>query len=335
MPSLLDRVRDALFLDTATDEHLTRLAGNYGVSRPTYNQSDSVLRKLVPFLGPSEKVTTRVIKGCLEAIYGKDSGIEFYDVVPNELVVVVPGSLQVPGDLASATYLHGDASSASTALNADAAPNDLVLTVVSTGSLTTGTAILDYGILRETVVIDSILTGTTVQLAERVRYAHKSSGTYPVLLRQQTVVPGASSYAGDFFGVPVKEGTLASGVSPSGTTATLNSGHTLPPVGVFVFEYDTLARREKFDCKVSGNTVSLIQFGGTHEPPLVDSFQYSHASGTKVTFFDKEGAALSSSADTSGSNPVLLHSDTRAADALDVLDLAVASGIVVRVENIG
>lgn len=326
--SLIEQARDSMFLDTATGLHLSRVGQNYGVSRPLFAQSDEILRGLIPVLGYSEKITTRMVEKTLLVFFGADSGVKFYEVTPNELVVTIPKDLYTFGSLSDRTYLQGDLTPPETTLQSDADRNDTALDVVDTTGFAAGLVVVDYGYSTELLIVASVGGPNTLTLSadSPVRHTKHKAG---VNVRQFIVEADSSSYAGDYLGVPYIEATLGANITAGATTAVLSTPHTLPTNGVFWFTFPNPALRERFDCRIAGSVLSLTQYPG-HTPAIVSQFANNHTAGETVRFYDLKSAPNVGSDVLNTDRAIYLYSDAALTALQDTLNLLTASGVVVR-----
>ncbi len=332
MKPIIDQARDALFLDTAKDDDLSTLGGIYGVQRPRYSQSDDLFRQLIPLLGAIKRTSPTTIRKIVDAFYGKNSGVSIYTPEPNHIVVVIPMSISPTGTLPNATYLQIAPIPLYTSLTTWAAPGDTVLNVIDTSVFTVGTVFIDTGTYRESVYVDTIISGTQLGLSVStpVSWNHVPNAQ----VEQVVVEPSTASYIGDYFGVDTRKGALSSNASVGDAVISLSSGHNLPPKGFYWLDYGT-ANAEEVEGYIQGDTLYLYDYSWHSPKPHSVSLASNHSSGAEVIWFDLEGTALVDSSTLTGGNPVILFADARDYDILDTLNLLTASGVVVTIERIG
>jgi len=113
--SAVKLAKDAMFVDTAVDQWLTRLGANYGVARPAADpKNDALYSQMIQLCGLQPKVIKRITLQMLEVIFGTQADIvaaggrawQCYEPSPNKLTVEIPHAL-VAGSTSNATYLHG------------------------------------------------------------------------------------------------------------------------------------------------------------------------------------------------------------------------------------
>lgn len=109
----INLARDAMFVDTALEDYLTRLGGNYGVPRPKVAPTDDELYALlVQLLALQPKGIMRVIYQLMEMLFGKQADIiprpwQIYVSKTNVITVEIPFPLVSSGNTSSSSYFHG------------------------------------------------------------------------------------------------------------------------------------------------------------------------------------------------------------------------------------
>ncbi|MBU1082793.1 MAG: hypothetical protein KKB59_20150 [Spirochaetes bacterium] len=324
-------MKDAILLDTAEGQFLTRLGQNYGVDRPKYNTTDDDLfRELVALLAWKPKMTLWLIYQLLEVFFGTSVGWKVFEIRPNEIIIEIHNDLYA-GNLRSSTYLQQDPAPVNSNLAANVAPLDISIQVVSTvGYLdpaVTGKPeyiTLDRGTCYERLAYSSIAAGTTFNLVDFAHYPHV--GAMPVY--QYVPEPDSVSYEGDYFGVATRQGLLAAPVLPFATTAILISGHNMPSKGFLWFDEGAPAVREKIYCAVDSDLITVDDY-------YKSSFAFSHAINSEVKYHDVLASHNEGSLTLTNNNPIMLSSDTIILDFLNYMDIVKAAGVEVTVKRIG
>lgn len=334
----LKQVKDSIMLDTATGRDLTRLGQNYGVPRPRYNSaSDDLFRTLIGILAWKPKMILSLIYELLETFFGTTAGWKVFEIRPNEIIIEMHNDLYA-GTLRSATYLQQDPTPPSTTvITADVSAGGSSVDITDrTGfadpavTLKDEYAYLGRGPNQERFRYDTLapLAGVTGRLSHAtVKFAKFHFIGAPV--EQFIPEPDSTSYAGDYFGVAIRLGTLAAGiVGGVDSTATLTAGHNFPSACWLWFEEAVAARREKRYCTVIGNAVTIIDFDNA-------LFTSNHAIGTEVKYYDRLASHNEDSVDSSNNNPIMLSADTLILDFLHYLDIVKAAGVEVTIKRIG
>lgn len=158
--SAMKDVINGFLLRLATGADLSVIGQNYGVDRPTsmFN-NDALFREIIPVLAAERKAVIKIFYDAFTLIFGGDSqtlGWRIYEIRPNELLIEVPANLYYglsPGTLASATYLHADA----TVFSPPSYPGDYLLTDSSIpGTAVDGNVVLLYQVTTLNEIISQI-----------------------------------------------------------------------------------------------------------------------------------------------------------------------------------
>lgn len=333
--SAIQEAKDALLIDTSTDDYLTRIGQNYGIRRPPHVETDDPLyRKIIKTLAWLPKGTLFCFYKLLEAIFGTQADIilaghrpwRVYEVNANEVIVEVP-TLLVVSDNERSSYLHGYSGFATGTLLANSVdvPGD-----ARESSATT--LVGKYLSVRingtwesqpiSTVTYNSGPDTTTLGVAPAFSMAPTAGD--PAYVE----VPGdnVASYRGDYLATDGFATTFSTAAGPPTTTATL-----LGDVSTKVRQWN----------------IVTFRWGGTSVSRTVASVAYNVATNrtTLVLTATLDGGIVSGTAslpmevaDTSSAphddRVYLTGSGLLSIFQYYMLELARVSGIVVRYEEV-